>query len=90
MFVKIVKVDNSVEVHDLKDFEVPPIRLIHPNIVKVEVFSEGKKIISRKRKNLWWYKHITYNSVEVQNAIRQVEMQMQKEQMQEANNEPQM
>ena len=45
---------------------------MHPMICKVDVFSNGKKIKTKKRFCVWWYKLITFKSQKVQEKLKKI------------------
>ena len=45
---------------------------MHPMICKVDVFSNGRKIKTKKRFCVWWYKLITFKSQKVQDELKKL------------------
>lgn len=82
MTVKLTRIDGVVEIVETNNYLVNSIKDLHPAIVRIDVYSGVRKIYTIRRKNLWWYKNITFNSAAVQDKLRQINQQMQ--QMQQA------
>lgn len=75
MTVKTYLVDGTKELFETQNYKISTIKDLHPMILKVEVFADGKRIEKLYRKHKFFYKHFTFNTPKVQNLLKQIDEQ---------------
>ena len=69
MEIKIKTVDNIIELFHSNNFVMSEIKDFRPEIISVEVFSNGKRIAKRKRLFSWLYKRFIFPLPSVQKIV---------------------
>ena len=69
MLVKLELANGNCEMFEVENYIVGKKIDMHPMICRVDVFSNDKKIKTRKRFCIWWYKLITFKSKKVQDKL---------------------
>lgn len=65
-------VNGNSEIFETNDYVICPIKDFHPLILKIKVFSDGKKIKSVSRPFKFFYKHFTFKSEKVQKVVKEL------------------
>lgn len=69
MEIKIETVDNIIELFHTDNFVISKTEDFRPEIISVEVFSNGKRIAKRKRLFPWFYKRFIFPLPKVQKIV---------------------
>lgn len=72
MTIRLELANGSYEMFETDNYVIGKLNNMHPMICKVDVFSNGKKIKTRKRFCIWWYKLITFKSQKVQDKLKKL------------------
>lgn len=72
MTIRLELANGSYEMFETDNYVIGKLNNMHPMICKVDVFSNGKKIKTRKRFCIWWYKLITFKSQKVQYKLKKL------------------
>lgn len=72
MTIRLELANGSYEMFETDNYVISKVNDMHPMICKVDVFSNGKKIKTKKRFNIWWYKLITFKSQKVQDKLKKL------------------
>jgi hypothetical protein len=73
MTVKNELANGNTEIFETDNYIICKPENFHPLILKVEVFSNGKKIKSVSRRHKWYYKHFTFHTEKVQEELRKIQ-----------------
>lgn len=79
MTVKIKLVNNEVEIFETNNYKISKTKEFNPFICKVTVYENGKKIFTRKRFSILFYKLFTFKTKRVQEIVKQEIENMKKE-----------
>lgn len=72
MTIRLELANGNYEIFETDNYIISRVEEMHPMICKVDVFSNGKKIKTRKRFYIWWYKLITFKSKKVQDKLKKL------------------
>lgn len=72
MTVVLELANNNCEVFESENYVLSEIKKFHPLICKVSIYSHGKKIKTRKRFNIWFYKTFIFKSKKIQDKLKQL------------------
>lgn len=72
MTIRLELANGSYEMFETDNYVIGKLDNMHPMICKVDVFSNGRKIKTRKRFCVWWYKLITFKSQKVQDELKKL------------------
>lgn len=72
MTVKVLWADNNIEIFESDKYVISPVKNFHPGIVSVEVWNGNKRIAKKKRFFSFWYSHITFRSEKIQNELKRI------------------
>lgn len=72
MTIRLELANGSYEMFETDNYVIGKVKNMHPMICKVDVFSNGRKIKTRKRFCIWWYKLITFKSQKVQDKLKKL------------------
>ena len=61
---KVKLVDGSVDIFNTEKYILSPVKLMHPDILEVWIFTDGKKIAHVKRHFQKFYKTFLYKPVQ--------------------------
>lgn len=67
--------DGTKEVFESGNYRISTVKDMHPMIVSVKVYSNGKKIAGISRRFPFFYKHFTFKSEKVQTVLKQIDEQ---------------
>ena len=70
MTVKNELANGNTEIFETDNYIVCKSDNFHPLILKVEVFSNGKKV---ERRHKWYYKHFTFHTEKVQSELKKIQ-----------------
>lgn len=71
MTVKIKLVNNEIEIFETSNFKISKAKEFSPFICKVTIYENGKKIFSRKRFSILFYKYFVFKTKKVQELVKQ-------------------
>lgn len=60
MTVKLELVNGNVEIFETQNFVCAPVKIMNPDILKCEVFENGKRLCKRERRFKAFYKKFVY------------------------------
>lgn len=72
MTIKLELANGNYEMFETDNYIISRVKEMHPMICKVNVFSNGRKIKTKKRFCIWWYKLITFKSQKVQDKLKKL------------------
>ena len=72
MTIRLELANGNCEIFETDNYTISSLNDMHPMICKVDVFSNGKKIKTKKRFCVWWYKLITFKSQKVQEKLKKI------------------
>lgn len=72
MTIRLELANGSYEMFETDNYVIGRLNNMHPMICKVDVFSNGRKIKTKKRFCIWWYKLITFKSQKVQDELKKL------------------
>ena len=72
MTIRLELANGNYEIFETDNYIVSRVNDMHPMICKVDVFSNGRKIKTKKRFNIQWYKLITFKSRKVQDKLKKL------------------
>lgn len=72
MTIRLELANGSYEMFETDNYVIGKLDNMHPMICKVDVFSNGRKIKTKKRFCIWWYKLITFKSQKVQDELKKL------------------
>lgn len=72
MTIRLELANGSYEMFETDNYVIGKLNNMHPMICKVDVFSNGRKIKTKKRFCIWWYKLITFKSQKVQDELKKL------------------
>lgn len=72
MTIRLELANGSYEMFETDNYVIGKLDNMHPMICKVDVFSNGRKIKTKKRFCVWWYKLITFKSQKVQDELKKL------------------
>lgn len=84
MTIKTELADGTFEIFHNDNYKVSTIKDMHPVIVSVAVFDNGKCIFKKSRFLKWFYKKITFKSRKVQSRLEEIERARQMQEVAEA------
>lgn len=73
MTIKLTLSNGQIEVFTTDKYAISSHKDFHPLILKIDIYDGGKKIASRKRRFMWWYKKVTFNSFKVQQTLKELQ-----------------
>ena len=76
MTIKTELVNGNTEIFKSDNYVISRAKDFHPMILKVSVYAENRKIMSKSRRFKFIYKHFTFKSERVQSQLRKLEEQM--------------
>lgn len=79
MIIKIERADGQTELYESGNYLISKIKEFHPIICKVTVYGNGKKIKSVARPFNFIYKHFIFKSKNVQEQLKNLAEQAEKE-----------
>lgn len=73
MIIKVFRADGEVELFHTDKYRISRPENLHLLVLKVIVYAEsGKKLFKICRKNRFLYKHITFKTAAVQDALKKM------------------
>ena len=72
MTIRVELANGNCEIFESDNYTISSLNDMHPMICKVDVFSNGKKIKTKKRFCVWWYKLVTFKSQKVQEKLKKI------------------
>lgn len=72
MTVKLELANGNCEIFESDNYNISDVKKFHPMICKVDIFSNGRKIKTRKRFNIWFYKKFIFKSKSIQDELRRI------------------
>ena len=75
MTIKTELANGNYEIFESNGYNVSTVKDMHPMIVAISVYNNGKRIFKKSRFCKWWYKHITFKTEKVQNLLKEIEAQ---------------
>lgn len=71
--------NGNTEVFQNTNYAISRVKDFHPLIVSVKVYENGMLIAHRSRRLKWLYKHVTFKSRKVQEALQKLSEQQAEE-----------
>lgn len=75
MTVKLKLATGETEIFETGSFTVGTCKSMLPEILQVEIYLNGKRIIKQSRPFKFFYKHFTFKTAAVQDKIKQMQME---------------
>lgn len=74
MTIKLYRADGEIELFRTDNYVLGKAKDFHPLICKAEVFTDnGKLLAKRARRFSWYYKHVTFKTAKVQDALKNIQ-----------------
>lgn len=67
--------DGTKEVFETSNYRISTVKDMHPMIVSVSVYADGRRIAHISRRFKFFYKHFTFKSGKVQTVLKQIDEQ---------------
>lgn len=75
MTIKTNLADGTTEIFETNNYKISTIKDMHPMIIAVYVFSDGKLIKKVKRPLQFFYKHFIFKSYKIQSLLKELNNQ---------------
>lgn len=75
MTIKTELANGTFEIFESQGYNISTLKDMHPMILSVTIFDNGKKIFKKSRPFKWYYKHFTFKSEKVQKQLEEIEKQ---------------
>jgi len=72
MTIKTELANGTYEIFESQGYNISTIKDMHPMILSVTIFDNGKRIFKKSRFFNWWYRHVTFKSAEVQKKLHEI------------------
>lgn len=66
------RADGQTECFMTDRYLISTVKDLHPLIIKVEVYDNGRKVAQLKRPFSFWYRNVTFKSHKVQEELRKM------------------
>lgn len=82
MVAKVELANGNVEFAEVNQYAIGT--ELHPAVVKITIYDNGKKICSKARKHIFIYKHFTFKTKAVQDQIVEFDNKIREQMVQQA------
>jgi hypothetical protein len=76
MTIKLELADGTFEVFEAQSYQISKPKDFHPMICRVDVFSNGVRVKTVKRRSVFLYKHFTFKTWKVQKKLQELQEQV--------------